>query len=320
MRNIAKDILLGVAVGDALGVPVEFESRSYLVQNPVTDMQGYGTYNQPPGTWSDDSSLTFCTAESLLGGYNLADIAERFCRWRENAYWTSHNEVFDIGITTRNSLIKIRKILNENQPENLKQLACNIDPTQNGNGSLMRILPLLLYVKGMEIEKQFEIIREVSALTHPHIRAAYACLIYIRFAENLLTETEKWSAYNKTQHDIYNFFISSNADKTEVAHFNRVIKPDLSTLKQSDIQSGGYVIHSLEAAFWCFLTTGNYSECVLKAVNLGDDTDTTAAITGGLAGLFYGYENIPSNWINLLARKNEIYELSEKLADYFELH
>jgi ADP-ribosylglycohydrolase len=172
MRNIAKDVLLGVAVGDALGVPVEFESRTYLTENPVTDMQEFGTHFQPKGTWSDDSSLTFCLAESLLNGYNLADIAEKFCLWRENAYWTAHNEVFDIGITTDDSLRKVRKILNIRDYTALHQLANNDNPTQNGNGSLMRILPLLLYIKEMEIEKQFEIIWEVSALTHPHIRAA----------------------------------------------------------------------------------------------------------------------------------------------------
>ena len=188
-NNLASSILFGVAVGDALGVPVEFCSREELQQNPVTDMQEYGTYYQPRGTWSDDSSLTFCTAESLINGYDLTDMAERFCRWRENAYWTAHNEVFDIGITTDISLQKLRKIIESNNFDELKHLTCNDDPTQNGNGSLMRILPLMLYVREMEIEKKFEIIREVSALTHPHIRAAYACLIYIRFAENLLKNT-----------------------------------------------------------------------------------------------------------------------------------
>lgn len=314
MRNIVKDILLGVAVGDALGVPVEFESRSYLVQNQVADMQGYGTYYQPPGTWSDDSSLTFCLAESLLNGYDLTDIAEKFCQWRENAYWTARNEVFDIGKTTNISLRKLRTILENHDFNQLKQLANNDDPTQNGNGSLMRILPLLLYINGMTIEKQFEIIHEVSALTHPPIRAAYACLIYLRYAENLLKEVDKKMAYTKTQHEISRFFIETKANEGEITHFNRILNHDISMFAQEDIYSTGYVIHSLEASFWCFLTTENYAECVLKAVNLGEDTDTTAAIAGGLAGLYYGHGNIPSGWINQLARKNDIELLADKLS------
>lgn len=312
-NNLASSILFGVAVGDALGVPVEFESRTYLTENPVTDMQEFGTHFQPKGTWSDDSSLTFCLAESLLNGYNLADIAEKFCLWRENAYWTAHNEVFDIGITTDNSLRKVRKILNIRDYTALHQLANNDNPTQNGNGSLMRILPLLLYIKEMEIEKQFEIIWEVSALTHPHIRAAYACLIYLRFAENLLAEMDKRAAYTKTQVEIRNYFQFSNADNKEVAHFNRIINQDISTLAQTEIYSTGYVIHSLEASFWCFLTTENYADCVLKAVNLGEDTDTTAAIAGGLAGLFYTSTKIPEAWISSIARLKDIDTLAMRL-------
>jgi ADP-ribosylglycohydrolase len=317
MINLAKNILFGVAVGDALGVPVEFCSREELVQNPVTDMQEYGSYHQPRGTWSDDSSLTFCTAESLLNGYNLADMAERFCRWRENAYWTAHNEVFDIGLTTDISLLHLRRILNNNELDKLCQLACNDNPGQNGNGSLMRILPLLLYIKGMPIEKQFEIVWEVSALTHPHIRSAYACLIYLRFAENILSEKDKFGAYDKMQNEILAFFTNTKADLKETAHFSRIINQNISTLKQNEIASSGYVIHSLEAALWCLLTTNSYAECVLKAVNLGEDTDTTAAIAGGLAGILYGADNIPKKWVNCLSRKTNIEELSKLLQETY---
>jgi len=312
-NNLASSILFGVATGDALGVPVEFYSREELQQNPVTDMQEYGTYYQPRGTWSDDSSLTFCTAESLLNGYDLTDMAERFCHWRENAYWTAHNEVFDIGITTRESLQKLRMILDSNELDKLKQLANNDHPEQNGNGSLMRILPLLLYIKGMEIEKQFEIILEVSALTHAHFRAAYACLIYLRFAENLLLEKDKILAYIKTQDELKAFFANTNSESKETVHFDRIINHNISLLHQNDIESSGYVIYSLEAALWCFLTTSNYAECVLKAVNLGEDTDTTAAIIGGLAGIYYGVNGIPEHWIDCLSRQEDIKELALKL-------
>lgn len=314
ITNLAKSILFGVAIGDALGVPVEFLSREQLNQNPVTDMLEYGTYNQPRGTWSDDSSLTFCTAESLLNGYNLADMAERFCRWREKAYWTAYNEVFDIGITTNVSLSRIRRILDRNELDKLQQLACNDDPTQNGNGSLMRIMPLLLHIKGMPIEEQFRIISEVSSLTHPHIRSAYACLIYLRFAEKILKEQDKHVAFHQTQQDMAAFFAKINIDPSEAIHFNRVLNQDISSFTENEISSTGYVIHSLEAALWCFLTTNNYAECVLKAVNLGNDTDTIAAIAGGLAGIHFGFEAIPQQWINALARKTDIEILANQYS------
>ena len=313
-NNLASSILFGVAVGDALGVPVEFCSRTELQQNPVRDMQEYGTYYQPRGTWSDDSSLTFCTAESLINGYDLTDMAERFCRWRENAYWTAHNEVFDIGVTTDISLQKLRKIIVSNTFDELKHLTSNDDPSQNGNGSLMRILPLLLCVRGMEIEKQFEIIREVSALTHPHIRAAYACLIYLRFAENLLCKINKYKAYHKMQVEIKVYFSNTHAEPLEISHFYRIINNDIYCLHSKEIDSTGYVIHSLEAALWCFLTTNNYAECVLKAVNLGEDTDTTAAIAGGLAGIYYDSVSIPEHWIAFLARRKDIQELANRFC------
>ena len=111
-RNHGRDIILGVAVGDALGVPVEFQSREVLNGNPVRDMREYGTYQQPKGTWSDDSSLTFCLAESLIDGFDLKNMSHKFVEWMTNAYWTPHEEVFDIGITTRHALRRLENILN----------------------------------------------------------------------------------------------------------------------------------------------------------------------------------------------------------------
>ena len=98
--NKVLDAIMGVAIGDAVGVPFEFRSREDMEENPATDITGYGTYNQPHGTWSDDSSLTFCLAQSLIQGYDIKDMSEKFIKWRDEAYWTAHNEVFDIGKTT----------------------------------------------------------------------------------------------------------------------------------------------------------------------------------------------------------------------------
>ncbi|MFM7406545.1 MAG: ADP-ribosylglycohydrolase family protein [Cuspidothrix sp.] len=170
MLNTAKTLsgFMGVCVGDALGVPVEFSSRAERIKSPVTKMLGYGTWNQPPGTWSDDSSLMLCLADSLCSGYDVDDIAKSFCRWYRENYWTAHGQVFDID--------------------------------------------------------------------------------------------------------------------------------------------------TLEASIWCLLNSSYYAEAVIKAVNLGGDTDTTAAVTGGLAGIYYGIENIPPEWVEQTARKQDIIDLSHRFA------
>ncbi len=311
-----KSVLFGVAVGDALGVPVEFETREYLNKNPVTDMQGFGTHNQPKGTWSDDSSLTFCLAEVLSnwGIPHLLSLASAFVNWREGNLWTPYGKVFDIGKATNSSIKKLGKLVWLKDVEGLKSLRSNTDVNSNGNGALMRILPLLFYIKGKKIEEQFDIIGDVSALTHPHIRSAYACLFYLRFAEHLLNSKSCIEAYTLTQKDISSFFESTDTSEEERLHFVRLLDQNISILPENEIKSSGYVIDTLEAAIWCLLNSKSYSETVLKAVNLGEDTDTTAAVAGGLAGLLYGFENIPSEWANQLARKNDIEKLAERFA------
>ena len=302
-----KSALFGVAIGDALGVPVEFKSRETILQNPVTDMIGYGTYNLPPGTFSDDSSMTFCLAEALTHDFDLNKIAQNFVKWYHENFWAARGEVFDIGIATREA---INKIAHGIQPE----FAGSIDASSNGNGSLMRILPLLFYIKDLPISERYEIIKKVSSITHGHIRSVISCFYYLEFAREILLGQDQFEIYQKLQTEIPDFLISLSIDQYEISFFNRLLKDDISECAEHEILSSGYVLHSLEASIWCLLTTGNYKEATLKAVNLGEDTDTTAAITGGLAGLLYGFDSIPENWVEQLARRNDTDDLAERLA------
>lgn len=315
MKTKIHSALFGLSVGDALGVPVEFKSRDYLKQFPVTDMMEYGSHHQPKGTWSDDSSLAFCLAESLSKGYDINDIGEKFVKWRNEEIWTPHGKVFDIGISTNEAINSIESGIKP-------ILAGGFLEMDNGNGSLMRIIPLLFYIKGLSIEKRFDIIKDVSSITHAHIRSVLSCFIYLEYALNLFNKNDKWQAYKKMQIDVKNF-LNSNAicSQREMDKFHRILELKVSDydvqvlykLKESEIGSGGYVLESLEASLWCVLTSNSYKETVLKAVNLGRDTDTTGAIAGGLAGLLYGYEAIPEKWIDVLARKEDITDLCDKL-------
>jgi ADP-ribosylglycohydrolase len=303
-----KSVLLGVAVGDALGVPVEFQPRGTF---KVTDMTGYGTHNQPAGTWSDDTSLTLCLADAMAGGFTgdslLEKTADNFVQWFENGDFTAHGNVFDIGISTSKA---IRNLKNGARPTESGCTAVN----ENGNGSLMRIAPLVFYVMDKPQEKRFEIVRQVSAITHAHSWSVGACFIYLEYMLQLLAGEGKKAAYSELQDILYDS--RSNIGDNTLSKFTRIMQMNISSLPESEIRSGGFVVDTLEAAFWCFLTTDSYREAVLKAVNLGEDTDTTAAVTGGVAGLYYGFgENgIPQDWIEKLAGVQGILDIADRIA------
>lgn len=298
--------LMGLCVGDALGVPVEFTSRAERVKQPVTEMTGYGTYNQPPGTWSDDSSLTFCLADSLCAGFSLEAIAKFFCRWYNEAYWTPYGEVFDVGNTTRQAITNLQRGV---PPLN----AGLTSASNNGNGSLMRILPLSFYYKVLDFSELINRVHQVSRITHGHCRSQIACGIYTSIAIGLLQGLDPKSAYLQGIENIKKNYTKPAEIKEINSHFQRVFSSNIETLPIDEIHSSGYVIHTLEAALWCFLNTSSYAESVLKAVNLGEDTDTTAAVTGGLAGIYYGFENIPQDWVNQIAKKDNIFDLARRL-------
>ena len=313
--NKVVDALLGVALGDAVGVPYEFTSREELQANPATEMIGHGTYNQPKGTWSDDSSLTFCLAESLIGGYDLKDISEKFIKWVDKAYWTAHNQVFDIGITTSIAISRLRELIDEGNLDELIRQKDYGNDWDNGNGSLMRIIPLLFHIKGKPIKEQFEIVWEVSALTHRHIRAAMSCMIYLNLAEKLLEGKDKVNAYKEMRVEIAELWDAIDFPEKERKHFDKLIHNDIRDTPIDDLKTGGYVIEVLESSIWFFLNKDSYKDTILSIINLGHDTDTSAAIAGGLAGLYYGREGMPEEWVASIARLDDIVELANKLNE-----
>ncbi len=308
--NHIKSVLFGVAVGDALGVPVEFKSRQAISQNPVKDMIGYGTYDLPPGTWSDDSSLTFCLAEALTQEFNLNTIGQNFVKWYHENYWTPHGHIFDIGAAT---IEAVSRLSNGETPE----LAGGLEERDNGNGSLMRILPLIFYTCNKPVSERYDITKKVSSITHGHPRSVIACFYYLEFAKQILEGNDIFVIYRNLQVEVLNHLTSLSIKTSEIELFDRLLKSDIYKLDEDQIHSGGYVLHTLEASIWCLLTTNSYKDAVLKAVNLGGDTDTTAAVTGGLAGLLYGFESIPLNWITQLAKKDQIESLSERVEENF---
>jgi ADP-ribosylglycohydrolase len=297
-------------VGDALGVPVEFVGREELQRNPVTAMRGFGTYNLPPGTWSDDTSLALCLWDSVKCGLDYHDIMDKFKAWLFDSAYTPQGMTFDCGKTTMEA---IYRFANGVEPV----LCGGIAETDNGNGSLMRILPLAFYLGSqmgedyMEKEAAYAIIHDVSSLTHAHRRSHIACGIYLSIAGKIIASG--WQTLDqliqKGLGSAKKFYESKEEYREELKHYRRIFAADFAALPLEAIKSSGYVVDTLEAALWCLLNTGDYESAVLKAVNLGADTDTVAAVTGGLAGLYYGHESIPQEWLREMARLEDIKEI-----------
>ena len=290
--------LWGAIVGDALGVPVEFTDREKRRRDTVSSMRGGGTWNQPPGTWSDDSSLMLCSVESLLGGFDTDDMGRRFLDWHNAERWTPWGKVFDIGMTTRSALGAVARGMGA-------ELAGGVSESSNGNGSLMRILPVVLHGASLPTDELLARVHRASAITHRHPRSQMACGLYALLALQLLAGISAEAAWSAAQ-DEFRQHYSTREWITETSRFAPMIDRDLGSLPETDVGSGGYVMDTLAASIWCLLNTRDYCEAVLKAVNLGGDTDTTGCVAGGLAGLVYGASGIPQEWIGSLARKGDI--------------
>lgn len=288
------DGIMGLVVGDALGVPFEFKRRDTFT---ATDMTGYGTYNQPPGTWSDDSSMTLATLESIgrWGEIRPNDIMIEFAYWLDLGKYTPYGKAFDVGGTTR-------KAIQRYTHKGIPPLHCGGKSVMdNGNGALMRILPVAL------IPHTGADVKHVGQLTHAHEISQTACRLYCYVVDHYDKFSDMKAAIR-------------NLGRLAVVHystdFNRLAR--LEDLSRDEIKSTGYVVDTLEAALWCVLKTDSYRDCVLTAVNLGEDTDTVAAVAGGLAGIAYGcggVQGIPDEWIAQIPRREWIGELCGKLEN-----
>lgn len=299
LRERCEGALYGSLVGDALGVPVEFSTREQRDTDPVTDMRAFGTWHQPAGTWSDDGALLLCTTESLIEGADIERTGKSFVRWMKNGEWTAHGKIFDIGGTTQAALSRI----DAGCPSSL---AGGQEVESNGNGSLMRILPVALRFHSDSPHTVSLLAMQLSAITHAHIRSQLACSLYCLIAQGLLAGETIPLAYQKAL-TLFRPIIATNPE--ERTHFDRLLSGQLPEQPRTAIRSSGYVLDTLEASIWCLHHHLDFASTVLAAVNLAGDTDTTACVTGGLAGIHYGVSSIPTSWKTILPRQAELNEL-----------
>ncbi len=292
-QDRARGSLLGLACGDAVGTTVEFVPRGSF--RPVTDMVGGGPFELRPGQWTDDTSMALCLAESLLkcDGFNPADQMLRYLRWFREGYLSSNGECFDIGNTVHRSLIEFERT---GEP-----FSGPTDPRSAGNGSIMRLAPVVL-LAFPDREAASIYAAQSSRTTHGAPEAVEACGILAGILSALLAGERKEAA------------VSSVVPTDSMSASLRDITSGIYRQKVEDeIRGSGYVVESLEAALWCFYQSDDFEEAVLRAANLGDDADTTAAVCGQLAGALWGESGIPGPWLERLAMAARIRSMADDL-------
>ncbi|CAO4184753.1 ADP-ribosylglycohydrolase family protein [Methylorubrum populi] len=292
IRDRALGSLVGLAVGDAVGTTVEFRPRGSF--DPVTDMIGGGPFNLRPGQWTDDTSMALCLADSLIERDSLdeRDLLERFCRWFRQGENSVTGHCFDIGNVTATALTHFEQTGDVH--------AGPTDRMTAGNGSLMRLSPCAIRY-WQSPDQLRDAARRQSYTTHGAQEAVDVCEAFSAILASAIQGKRLTDVLSAS----YGHALSDGVQA--------IIGGSWKAKHRDDVRSSGYVLHSLEAALWCVGTSGSFSEAVLKAVNLGDDADTTGAIAGQLAGAFYGLSGIPERWRKRLVWNDRIEGLADRL-------
>ena len=304
--SIIKGSVLGLAVGDAMGLPLVNMKRDTLLDNPVTTMESGGKYNMPVGTWSSRTSFTLATMDSIVKSASLSyiDMADRFCLFLKGEDYTSVGSAFDVDEPTKKALEKY--LISKENPI----LCGGRDLSDDTNGSLMRMLPIALYcyynkLKDREI---YETVKASSSITHADSVSVMGCFIYVYYLIFLLNGKDKYASYNMIKIFDYSRFF----DDDTISFYNRLLKTNISKIRISDLKSSRYIVYTLESVLWVILNCNSFPETIIGAINLGGDTDTVGAIAGSIAGILYGYESIPENWLTNLKRLDYISEITSQ--------
>jgi ADP-ribosyl-[dinitrogen reductase] hydrolase len=293
LQDRFKGCLVGLACGDAVGTSVEFQPRGSFA--PVTDMEGGGPFHLRAGQWTDDTSMALCLAASLAecNGFDAFDQMQRYCRWRSEGYMSSTGKCFDIGNTVAEAL---NNFIATGEPYS--------GPTREhsaGNGSIMRLAPVPMFFH-FSMRDTVYFSGESSRTTHGALECMEACQLFGAMLHSTLSGDSKETILS-----------SLDANQFRSKKIRTIARGDYKNKDYKNIKGSGYVVDSLEAALWCFLNTDNFKDAILKAVNLGDDADTTAAVCGQIAGAYYGIDSIPAHWRGKLALLETIENMAVSL-------
>lgn len=315
--------ILGVAIGDFIGVPYEFMQPHLFKEHPATKVIEYGSHDQPVGTWSDDTSMTLALIDALIEQPEYPDyqlIMDKFYEWLNDAKYTAGDRVFDAGRTCIKAIVNCARGMEPLESGPRGEYDC-------GNGGLMRILPVLFYVYkkyGPDFfsnEAAVELISEITSLTHAHPRCLIASGIYLSIAGKLLDGCCKEEATAQGFARAKEYYLKKDKYKDDIKYYLDIEAPNFKDTPCDEMSGSAYVVDTLKASIWAFLGTESYNDCIFKGINLGHDTDTVAAIAGGLAGLYYGLggeEGIPLDYIALLKKQDYILDLCADFAKALE--
>jgi ADP-ribosyl-[dinitrogen reductase] hydrolase len=292
--------LLGLAAGDALGTTLEFKEPGSFI--PVDDMVGGGPFSLEAGQWTDDTSMALCLADSLvaLQAFDPVDQLKRYWRWYQEGYLSSTGRCFDIGSTTRQALLRFQSTHNP--------YSGSVESNTAGNGSLMRLAPLPMFFAG-DPEAAVEKAGESSRTTHGEARAVDACRFFAGLLVGALSGVSKAELLSEYYCPLPGYWESHFLNQAIAG----IAGGSYKYKQPPQIKGAGFVVDCLEAALWSFYTTTSFREGCLKAVNLGDDADTTGAVYGQIAGAFYGEQEIPDGWRAKLYAHEQIIGFADKL-------
>jgi ADP-ribosyl-[dinitrogen reductase] hydrolase len=295
----------GAIVGDALFGPVEFKTRKYCDENPVTDMNLYNfNFGVSPGHWTDDTSMCLCLAQSLIENNNInqKDQMDKYSDWFRKGYMSSkNNECIDIGRGTAKAIINYERT--GNITSNL------IQDKYSGNGSLMRLTPIPIFYRDKTLKECLDASVESSKITHPAKKCILACKILGCIIYHILHGITKENLLEQLRKDIpKNEFLDTNENI-----FLDIYNGTFLNKSREELFSTGYVAHTLEAALYAFFKHDNYKDIILFAGNLGVDADTVACVTGQISGAYYGIHDIPKEWIQKLVKQELLWNVIDKL-------
>ena len=292
-RDRFRGCLLGLAIGDAVGTALEFSTHGTF--EPITDMVGGGPYQLQPGQWTDDTSMALCLATSLVetGTFDPADQMARYCLWVDSGYLSSTGTCFDIGRTVADALAKFRRTGNP--------FAGSTDSRTAGNGSIMRLAPVPMFCFP-DLDACLEYAAESSRTTHGAPDCVDACRLLAGILYRALAGRDKDEV-----------LLAERDTFSGAPGIAAIARGDYLGKSDHQIRGSGYVVQSLEAALWCVAATNDFQSAILRAANLGDDADTTAAVCGQVAGALYGASAIPPHWLDRLAMRQEITRLADRL-------
>lgn len=302
----SRDAILGMAVGEAMGIPVDFVERDKLLENPVLEMKSFGSHNKPIGTWSSDTAMTLATIDSITNcfGVSMEDLGNRFVDWMEKGKYTASGDRFDIGRTSMIAISRFEKTLDPFECGSMAE-------DSNENDVLTRMIPIAFYCHNQKMNQNdiYDLVRKVAGITHAHEVSIMGAYIFVLYTMKLLEKKSKFDAYQELKKSNFSQFSRSTMEK-----YVRILRKDIGDLPMEAITTGNGIVETLEACFWVFLNTSNYNQAIIGGINLGGDASTLGACLGALAGISFGIKSMNPEWRIDLKR----YTYISRLCDNFD--